>query len=136
MNAVHIVVAMKPCEAYADNALERGVAGLNIEATRIGVSGGITKPTVSSGSKRDRWDGNVGLPPSEYRDNGGRFPSNIIHDGSDEVTEQFPETESGIRKQMFVEGSKIKGAIFRNSNDMTRIGDSGSAARYFKECKV
>ena len=54
-----IIVAMKPHdETYAQNAINHGVAGLNIDDCRV---------------------------------EGGRWPANVIHDGSDEVVENLPE---------------------------------------------
>ena len=59
----------------------------------------------------------------------GRWPANVIHDGSDEVLEGFPTTKSGT------------GAIRKNADGLfglggdgvanVEYGDSGSAARFF-----
>ena len=62
----------------------------------------------------------------------GRFPANLIHDGSDEVLELFPETKSGkpcgTRKAAHHWQSKEAGT------ELTGFGDSGSAARFFASC--
>jgi site-specific DNA-methyltransferase (adenine-specific) len=64
----------------------------------------------------------------------GRWPANLIHDGSEEVTGLFPQTKSGTispHHQRSTDGGKgnthgkmagVLGASF---------GDSGSAARFF-----
>jgi len=61
------IVAMRPCDGtYAQNALEQGVAGLNIDAGRIGpaantgtqVPAGFTLPAGSEGSQ-GRWPANL-----------------------------------------------------------------------------
>lgn len=80
MNAVHIVVAMKPVqENYTDNAQRHGVAGLNIHGCRIGE----TTRTNSSSARKERTgfvDGFVGGTETEVKDY-GRWPANVIHDG-------------------------------------------------------
>jgi DNA modification methylase len=69
--------------------------------------------------------------------NGGRFPSNLIHDGSDEVVAAFPEAGGGSdgkpRETFGIGGNGIlhgggKGAM------VNTYADSGSAARFFKTC--
>ncbi len=69
----------------------------------------------------------------------GRFPSNIIHDGSDEVIAEFPQSNSSKPSSngRYGEGKGYDGnAIYQaglNSLTPNRppIGDTGSAARFF-----
>ena len=64
----------------------------------------------------------------------GRFPANVMHDGSDVVQEIFPNTKGAIRNPT---GKKIlndeKGWNQNNMIDKTVRGfaDEGTAARYF-----
>jgi site-specific DNA-methyltransferase (adenine-specific) len=67
--------------------------------------------------------------------NAGRFPANLIHDGSDEVVGLFPSDRPGGN---FPEGGKKSAATdnafgeFAGSGQPARaMGDSGSAARFF-----
>jgi hypothetical protein len=65
----------------------------------------------------------------------GRWPSNFIHDGSDEVVGLFPVTTSGGGDR----NGAQKGEIFNGVGD-TKVSrpfsaSSGSAARFFKECQ-
>lgn len=66
----------------------------------------------------------------------GRFPANLIHDGSDEVVEIFPR-EAGARAPVTVRnGDKFLttyGAFKGNIDEQgsTFQGDTGSAARFF-----
>ena len=65
----------------------------------------------------------------------GRFPSNVMHDGSDAVKGVFPDTKAGKYKG---EGSK-SGGIWDNSTGSPagrEYGDEGSASRYFYSPKV
>lgn len=59
----------------------------------------------------------------------GRWPSNLCHDGSDEVLAMFPETKSGSGD---VSGIKREdGDGWGMGGGSRLIGDSGSAARFF-----
>jgi len=63
----------------------------------------------------------------------GRWPANLIHDGSEEVLAGFPVTESGSRS-----AGQYGGMGYHGSGDwpMPEInGDSGSAARFFYQVK-
>ena len=79
-------------------------------------------------------DDNSGMKAegSEYADADprGRFPSNIMHDGSDVVKDIFPYNKAGSYKG---EGSK-SGGIWNKSTGKPagrEYGDEGSASRYF-----
>ena len=68
----------------------------------------------------------------------GRFPANLIHDGSDEVVELFPNTKSGARSSKHKIGNE-HGEMFNHgiygkykSKDYEDApADSGSASRFF-----
>ena len=61
----------------------------------------------------------------------GRWPANLMHDGSDEVLDLFPETKSPA--PYFEKSEKLAmWKVKRFSNKLsTHHGDSGSAARFF-----
>ena len=128
-----ITVARKPLEGtVAANVLKWHTGALNIDGCRVsgeGYSSGGKNKSVAFGSsldKQERCDGSE-----------GRWPANLIHDGSDEVTGLFPVTMSGGSN-----GTRKSGPY---SNDRTwsvsqTLGasvtgglppDSGSAARFF-----
>lgn len=68
----------------------------------------------------------------------GRWPANVIHDGSEEVVSAFPETASGFMKAGTMDHGKT-GAIlgaFGGRITADTIGDSGSAARFFYSAKA
>ena len=131
-----IVLAMKPIDGtFVNNALTWGVSGLWIDGGRVETDEelGRNNHVNPYGSERT-WSvsktppqNNVGTAPK------GRFPANIIHDGSEEVVSLFPET------------GKVVGRISQNSaSDFTGDGGwngvgvgrrtyngEGSAARFF-----
>lgn len=136
-----IVLARKPLEGtVADNVLKYGVGGLNIEECRVPFESeedkASAKPQGKATSKVGALAGGVEsdrerteFTPKEVS---GRFPANIIHDGSEEVLEVFPSNVKG--------GSwnTTKGARHFNNNggktDFENHGadkSTGSAARFF-----
>jgi hypothetical protein len=65
----------------------------------------------------------------------GRWPANLIHDGSDEVVAAFPETTSGQLLTHHKRSGKAKLGTFdirdRTGEECNFGGDTGSAARFF-----
>jgi DNA modification methylase len=130
-----IILARKPLSGtVAENVLRHGVGGLNVDASRIGTDAGWSYPNGRGGQG---WHGNESLsknltdPISASK---GRFPANLIHDGSDEVVALFPETTSGISRPA---GAGNGSSMFAGANRTGfTIGDSGSAARFFYTAKA
>lgn len=116
-------------KTVAANVLKWGTGGINIDGCRVGTGSGNPKPEYEANAKNEVYGKNMGGGALENTQ--GRFPANLIHDGSEEVLELFPETKpSRIGKPR---GTKKKG-LFANSK-FNKVGqehnDSGSAARYF-----
>jgi len=118
------------------NILRHGVGAVNIDGCRV--PGGEARPLVVS----DRRSGNNtyhdGLQGS--RADGitdlGRYPANLVHDGSDEVVALFPQSGGQIARSSSSDTRKNQhtyGDMARGSPDeqMDPRGDSGSAARFF-----
>jgi site-specific DNA-methyltransferase (adenine-specific) len=62
----------------------------------------------------------------------GRWPANLIHDGSDEVVGLFPHATSGAFNQASKSAeNQIYGKHNGYQNPKQYAGDSGSAARFF-----
>lgn len=96
------VLARKPIEGnVAQNVLKHGTGGLNIDGTRVGTENRFNSfaGNKDTGFTADdtRTDAGKGLYAGN-RDGGntvtGRFPANLIHDGSDEVEAVFPNENS------------------------------------------
>lgn len=128
-----ICLARKPIEGtIVQNVLEWGTGGLNIDGCRVGVE--RLKPIKREISKIgtfEKADGNI-TPERQ-----GRYPANIIHDGSEEVLELFPGSKSCNSPSDVKSKSKyrpnqgnyqVQGNIYP--------GDSGSAARFFYVAKA
>jgi site-specific DNA-methyltransferase (adenine-specific) len=126
-----ITVARKPLTGtVAENVLQWGTGGINIDGCRVECEG---KPVFINGVERDR-------NRSSYDTGGsnrtgkittqGRWPANLIHDGSEEVVGLFSETKSGKMKEGQMRTSK---PLFGSKTDYIAetYGDSGLAARFF-----
>ena len=138
-NLSPIIMSRKPLseKTVAQNCLKWGVGGINIDECRVEVKDGDQK---TRGGMTGNKSGRVGYMVkdenstfiSKIDDTTGRFPANLIHDGSDEVVGLFPQTKGATSRTdgkgvgMFASGNKEAGVIYP---------DSGSASRFFKACE-
>jgi site-specific DNA-methyltransferase (adenine-specific) len=140
-----IVLARKPLDGtVAQNMAKWGVGALNIDACRIGSGKGGTRSGEASAARRytDRGGTNFAATPGPRGgDARGRWPANLMHDGSAEVIAAFPRTKSGAGA---IKRASAKGytpnALGREScpagTVMHCYGDEGSAARFFYSPKA
>jgi len=111
-----IIMAIKPSDGtYAENAIEHSVAGMNIDGCRIPILNGETP----KGSGNRKGGGNTYGLKDWISENGGnitpdegRFPTNIIHDGSDEIVNLFPDAKA--RFFYCAKASKSERGAFNN----------------------
>lgn len=140
-----IIVARKPFKgSVVDNIIKYRVGGLNIDECRVGETGGIKKVNIikNSGSKICRF----GCDGDKIETGEGRFPANVITDGSEEVKSGFPETKSSGGNYTMQDFSNFKSSMMHFTNkkcEKPRINcdkqfpiDSGSAMRYFYSAKA
>jgi site-specific DNA-methyltransferase (adenine-specific) len=136
-----ITVARKPLKGtVAANVLEHGTGAINVDGCRVGTEAKEpnirkqkSKPGVSINNQvysdgwvgtGNSWDGTL-----------GRWPANLIHDGSEEVVGMFPEVKAGVAINRNRDGVPYRGNAFGTygrppAPDMG-YSDSGSAARFF-----
>jgi DNA modification methylase/transcriptional regulator with XRE-family HTH domain len=139
-----IVMARKPLGGtVAENVLEHGTGALNIDGCRVGWPGGnvpqVGTPQWGGPNKKSTAvPGQEGatverVAPSEL----GRWPANIIHDGSDEVLAAFPDTDSGGGPAVGTARSKVN-TYGEPTVSLTepKGANSGSAARFFYSSKA
>ncbi len=130
-----IVVAMKPLDGtYAENALKWGVAGLWIDGGRVEFVNEADKGDIKRFQKTDGGTFLASDPANtEVGKNGGRFPANFIHDGSDEVKELFPNsvTKHIESPSMCDEDANTWGGTFQRNRGARGYDGEGSAARFF-----
>lgn len=132
-----ITVARKPLDkglTVAENCLKWGVGGINIDESRVG-----TEVITQNQYDRTPEHGNQYGNGAERKQNGiqtqtvGRFPANLIHDGSDEVVELFPSPHSAgnKKKSNITAGKSIFGIGGIGARNPDTYADSGSASRFF-----
>lgn len=89
-----IIVGYKPFKGtVADNISKYGTGAMNIDACRVPTisEGPGTTPPSSVGGRRNSMSGS--MDRVDYDGSKGRFPANLIHDGSEEVRECFPDAK-------------------------------------------
>ncbi len=135
-SAEPVCVARKPLSerTVAANVLKWGTGALNVDGCRIETAEEIT---TGQGTSDRIYGGGKGLRPPEMGTQpfkshpDGRWPANVIHDGSEEVVGMFPDSISqggdGYKNSMWCGGKKTGGH---------GLGDSGSAARFFYSSKA
>jgi DNA modification methylase len=140
-----ITVARKPLgeKTVAANVLEHGTGAINVDGCRVGFAGSNDESQMRGANDRRKKSNNetgvdkgVFMASKELMPNNasGRWPANLIHDGSDEVVGLFPVTTSGSRKGGVYHDSSQQGSSFKPSRTgmlKELNGDSGSAARFF-----
>jgi hypothetical protein len=131
-------------KTVAANVLMHGTGALNIDACRV--------PGIDPANER-RLGKSYGDVASDTfgqvkhavvgGNTLGRWPANLMHDGSDEVLDLFPQSKGNRGGDRWIDRGATQGA----SNGGTQggynlkggtiqaYGDSGSAARYFAEFK-
>jgi len=139
-------LARKPIEGtVANNVLKHGTGGLNIDGSRVTHSEPVKTATRTGRANASVMsDETVGFDNTKNTmasaDPQGRFPANLIHDGSDEVVGLFPDTKSGALKSTQYEvPSGNNDSMFAGDGKFSNKGygaDSGSAARFFYTAKA
>jgi site-specific DNA-methyltransferase (adenine-specific) len=129
-----IVMARKPFKgSVAENVLEHGTGGINIDECRVG-----TDDKLSIGSnKRDNANVNFGMKDNKEKQKQheqGRFPANVMHDGSEEVQKIFPQTSKSSGGRSYQNTNQMYSGGWANEKGNKTdpgFGDEGTAARYF-----
>jgi DNA modification methylase len=121
-----ITMARKPLEGtVAANVLAHGTGGVNVDGCRVG-----TEPGGWGGGGSALYEGGPSRDGGEARPIAGRWPANLIHDGSDEVVGLFPQRDGAVSN-----GSKGATGIYNGGwgavTQKPGRADSGSAARFF-----
>jgi len=146
-----IVVARKPFKGSVDNNVLRfGVGAININACRVPSKDKLQAGAGTTFKKMHEYEGRPGdghkdeasvnrARVSVGSDPNGRWPANVIHDGSDEVRNSFPAA-SGQKAKVYGDeptangfsgAVKFSGMLHRQPSAEPRIEDDLSAARFF-----
>jgi site-specific DNA-methyltransferase (adenine-specific) len=137
-----ICVARKPLiGTVLANMTEHGTGMLNIDGCRVPASDADRAKVAASvrvESEHDSFLASTNELAGQVRDQtlppGGRWPANVIHDGSPEVVDAFPHTKSGDARAVVRNGStdpRVFGAMGPQEARHYRGPSEGSAARFF-----
>ena len=138
-----ITVARRPLAGtVAENVLRHGTGGINVDGCRVAhdeecrmmapLQANIDNPSEKH-RQAGRREAVLELKP------GGRWPANLIHDGSDEVVGLFPQTGPSQQRTGKRTGKRT-GCLgaFSGQNEVTMGHNDagGSAARFFYTAKA
>ena len=135
-----VCMARKPLQGtVAANFAAHGTGGLNIDGCRVGTTKDVpTSPAkdrigqVAKGNERGRTAETTGFDAET-----GRWPANLIHDGSDEVVAAFPDAIGaqgdvrGTEPSRTGDESTVCYGKFAGRVAQAARKDGGSAARFF-----
>jgi site-specific DNA-methyltransferase (adenine-specific) len=139
-----IVLARKPLSepTVAANVLKWRTGALNIGACRVGYESDAdfekAKGGDSASNKGGEFLGAKGaMKQSEKIDRSGRWPANLVHDGSDEVVGMFPNTgpSKAAKTTTLLQRQDNKG-LGSITPGNTHSDAGGSAARFFYSAKA
>jgi DNA modification methylase len=136
-----IIVARKFLDGtVANNCLTHGCGALNIDGCRVGVSvnddygrSAANSAGVTIKHSADVY-GKYEDIEYDYASPKGRFPANVIHDGSDEVVKRFPNAPGQQGNLEHQDHPVPKGNAFGQYGPKLKHiarNDSGSASRFF-----
>ena len=129
-------------KTIAANVLKWGTGGINVDGCRV--EGEIPAPRnapkkIMRGGKFHA-SAEVEKEMSHFNPTQGRFPANLIHDGSQEVLDLFPVTKSGIAVKKNLDGRTYNAhqewGLKAKAGEDIGYGDKGSAARFFYAAKA
>lgn len=137
-----ICLARKPLEkglTVAQNVVKWGTGAINVDGCRIEygneTDSRIGTDFVSNGGDASNNANDNQVPNKHYVQmykTQGRWPANVIHDGSDEVLTGFPQNNPGCRSPSSAKPlSKFRPEQGNYQEQGPIYGDEGSAARFF-----
>lgn len=136
-----IILAMKPLDGtFAQNAQKWGVAGLWIDGCRVGVTKNVPASVsrTAGNSLCGSVDGSLRRETGQesgHNPNIGRYPSNLVHDGSPDVLALLPNSKGQLapaRTDGSQKHNSVYGAGFTHTTPhIPRVESDKSAARFF-----
>lgn len=140
-----ICLARKPLSGtVAETVLQHGTGALNIDGCRIETTDDLNGGTYigelrDPGPQRCLENQNRKRGIGEFVQPDGRWPANLVHDGSEEVLAAFPDAPGQQRYVGPEHGDRPSRGIYgdfgaRPPNEPR--GDAGSAARFFYSAKA
>jgi DNA modification methylase len=136
-----VVMARKPLgeNTVAANVLKHGTGAINIDGCRVDASDADLTSVQNCRTEQGGHTVTLNIPGHSQPtyNTKGRWPANIVHDGSDEVVGAFPETAAGTIGVRDPNGTMgYHGGASGLPNVFSGHADNGgSAARFFYQVK-
>jgi hypothetical protein len=138
------IMARKPLiGTVAANVLAHGTGALNIDGCRVATAENLNGGAYSNGSKDldDATSYATGVNAGEFVQPTGRWPANLIHDGSSDVVAAFPDSNGSGPARKLNRSAKPEQqgwGMNTTASDVASLRDAGtgSAARFFYVAKV
>ncbi len=141
-----IILAKKePDHSITYNVMVHGVGALNIDACRIPIDAedlasyefnmnGNNRAAADDGDDLGAYEGGWKVQKGAVDSPSGRFPANILHDGSKDVLDLFAKegvstSTGGWRMQVGMQN--MRGAEKQRLDGTPGLGDTGTPARFF-----
>jgi len=120
-----ICMARKPLseKTVVENCLKWGTGGIDIDGSRVGTEVTTTVRNSNSGGERYGRDERTG----SWQNPPGRFPSNLIHDNSEEVRECFPNESERFFKSIIYQAKASKSERNRGCDGLEEKVSGGMA---------
>ncbi len=141
-----IVVARKPLseKTVAKNVLKWGTGGINIEECRVEIEKTDKNLRLNAPNHNFNYDNSMfqlsrNQSKRAFQDMGfhssqGRWPANVIHDGSDEVRRGFPERNGELHNKLTMGNSHFVPGLEKSKRGYS-FKDTGSASRFYYQAK-
>ncbi len=128
-----IIVARKPLVGtVAENVLRYGTGAINVDGCRVGTNGGTAKGNPPKDESNGIYGHGINGACDILDIGKGRWPANLIHDGSEEVVGLFPGERPSKGGAAFGRAGYDGGwCPAKDAAKEIGYGDSGSAARFF-----
>jgi site-specific DNA-methyltransferase (adenine-specific) len=141
-----IILARKPLDGtVAANVLAHGTGALNIDGCRVETEGArprrVSRANPSVDQNRNTFGSGLGGSRAVGDTGLGRWPANVLHDGSPEVVGAFPEAaaSSGGERRNSAAAHNASSSMGKSAGDWVSRGHAdsgGSAARFFYSSKA
>ena len=134
-----IIVARKPLDGtVAHNVMTYGTGAINIDGCMVPTIDVVLNHSRSADAAISKGKYGDSSEQLSHQTNGqklGRFPANLVHDGSQEVLELFPDSNGQQANVTGNEPSRPADGVcygeYNGRHEFAKRGDSGSAARFF-----
>jgi DNA modification methylase len=132
-----IVLARKPLiGTVSANVLAHGAGALNIDGCRIEHDASVNLTAVQRQTDKSTFQGQGAGHEQATYNTLGRWPANLIHDGSAEVVGMFPDSDPGGQSRGYQGERLAEDGWGMRQGLRSYAGESGSAARFFYTAKA